>query len=305
MGQTMLNSSRVLFLAMGIALSLTASALAQAKQTSYWRETIPTGIYASASCEDAEFIWVIVGGQEFYTTEKRMYLDDFAQEAEEIVHGWRRVGAYFARAETEGPIEYISWNNDTEQEPPAETWADILPFNVQNVGANWSVARYVPCNSVPLPHSLLHGETINFLLTLDSSRDACAGADMSACIAGVFAAVDKHPDGKLNTAELSRLVRILIHLGVAIQDETEYAVAAGGVLGSLAVAPVLSTAIIASYDYDGDDAISLTEITSELAGMGRVRLAGDDASVQDRARDALQSIRSSVDQLLPMLLQTR
>ena len=134
---------------------------------------------------------------------------------------------------------------------------------------------------------------------------ACARNNTLACIGGVYAFVDKHPDGNLNTAELSRLMRILIHLGIVIQDEARYGEGAGGVLGGLAVPPILSTAIIAFYHYNGDNSVSLKEITDELAGMGQIHLVAGSGGVQDRAREVLNSIRSNVDQLLPMLMQIR
>ena len=50
-------------------------------------------------------------------------------------------------------------------------------------------------------YSLLHGETIDLLLALDSTKGACASNDTLACIGGMFAALDKQPDEKLNNAE--------------------------------------------------------------------------------------------------------
>ena len=119
----------------------------------------------------------------------------------------------------------------------------------------------------------------------------------------MFAAIDKHPDGDLNTAELSRLVRVLIHLGFAVQDEPPAAEdLAAWTAASLFMAPLAATGLISSYDYDGDDSLSFDEIAGELAGAGILAPGAEhQASARDRAREALEQAQRSLRGLTRLL----
>lgn len=266
-----------------------------------WPATLPSGIYASPDCEAPSEIWVIAAGQELFADGDHFYLAELEPQSDPIIHGWRRYEGFFARAFPTGPVEYVTWVGEEGAEPEGAGWIDALPPTLAGLDEEkWFGIRHVPCAAVPLPFSALHGESANFMLAVEPAIAACSGGEGD-CIGAMFAAVDKHPDGRLVTAELSRFVRVLLHLGIASQDEPKADESAGAQVASLAVAPLAATAIIASYDYDGDGSLSPSELAGELAGAGRLAISGDKASTSTQMRDAMRQARRGIEQLLPLL----
>ena len=118
----------------------------------------------------------------------------------------------------------------------------------------------------------------------------------------MFAAIDKHPDGDLNKAELSRLVRVFIHLGAATQDAPSTEDLATWTGASVLIVPLVATGLISSYDYDGNGSLSFDEIAGELAGTGRLVLGAEDqAGARGRAREMLGQAQESLSQLRSLL----
>jgi hypothetical protein len=73
---------------------------------------------------------------------------------------------------------------------------------------------------------------------------------------------------------------------------------------SLVAAPLLATALISSYDYDGDGKTSLEELSHDLSfdGISSVAVSED---LDDRARAQIERIISSAKGLLPLLMGVR
>ena len=190
---------------------------------------------------------------------------------------------------------------DTRTAEDDSVWSEILPQRLQAMSSQWTGSLFAPCAAVPLPFSLLHGESARMLLAMEPAIAACeTGA--SECLARVFAAIDKHPDGELNKAEMSRLVRVLIHLAAAAQDvpSTEDLVAWTG--ASLMIVPLIATGLISSYDYDGNGSLSFDEIAGELAGTGRLMLGAEDrVAARGRAREMLGQAQETLGQLRSLL----
>ena len=264
-------------------------------------DTLPTGIHASPGCEAPTEIWVLAVGHELYAADDTFYLAEVTAPGPEIVHGWRFYEDFFARAFADGAVEYLVWEGQNGASfPPEAQWPEILPQRNYAAGPDWFGARHVRCDSVPLPFSLLHGESARFLLDLEPAVRSCEAGSVR-CLEELFAALDKVPDGELNVAELSRVIRVLLHLGVAVQDEPEVEASAAGTVASLALAQLVATAIISSYNYDGSHGVSYHEIAGELAGAGSLALRSGKGGPRDMARQALDQVRNNLQQLMPML----
>ena len=263
---------------------------------------LPSGIYASPICDVPSAIWVLAAGHELFVSEDTFFLTELNAQSILLVHGWRSYGDFFARALPGGEVEYILWNAETfGPTPHASAWPDILPQSLQEMGSRWTGSRFVPCAAVPLPFSVLHGESARMLLDIEPALASCA-AGSSDCLAGVFAAIDKHPDGELNKAELSRLVRVFIHLGAAAQDAPSSEDLAAWTGASVLLVPLVATGLISSYDYDGNGSLSFDEIAGELAGTGRLILGAEDqAGARGRAREMLGQAQESLSQLRSLL----
>lgn len=263
---------------------------------------LPSGIYASPSCDAPSEIWVLAAGHELFASEDTFFLAELNAQSGLLVHGWRFYGDFFARALPGGEVEYILWSAETPEPHPDESaWSDILPRSLQAMSSHWTGSRFVPCTAVPLPFSVLHGESARMLLDIEPALASCATGS-SACLADVFAAVDKYPDGELNKAELSRLVRVFIHLGAATQDAPSSDDLAAWTGASVLIVPLVATGLISSYDYDGSGSLSFDEIAGELAGTGRLMLGAEDqAGARGRAREMLGQAQESLGQLRSLL----
>ena len=263
---------------------------------------LPSGIYASSSCDAPSEIWVLAAGHELFASEDTFFLSELNAQSGLLAHGWRSYGDFFARALPGGEVEYILWSAETSEPHPDESaWPDILPRSIQAMNSQWTGSRFVPCTAVPLPFSVLHGESARMLLDIEPALASCATGS-SDCLADVFAAVDKHPDGELNKAELSRLVRVFIHLGAASQDAPSSEDLAAWTGASVLIVPLVATGLISSYDYDGNGGLSFGEIAGELAGTGRLMLGAEDqAGARGQAREMLGQAQESLSQLRSLL----
>ncbi len=265
------------------------------------------GLYAYPACQEAEEFWLITSGMEFFADSEFFYFGDFVGEDLDLPYGWQRYDWYFVRRGEAGGLEFLNWSAEegVGEEPGPAAWSGILPRTTDDLGPEWNVSTYAPCAFVPAPFSFLHGETVNFLRDLAPASDQCQQPS-AACFEALFGAVDRHADGELNTAELSRLFRVLLHLGLAAQDEdegpaTEAALTA--LTANLAAAPLIATALIASYDYDGSDALSYDEVAGELVG-GNAVLLQTETSFGAQARGAAATAGEALRGLLPLLRQT-
>ena len=122
-----------------------------------------------------------------------------------------------------------------------------LPVN----GPTWQIFQYKPCTALPPDMRVLHGEAVTLLRAFDPAVALCR-AGSEACLEALFKAADKNPDGKLNTAEWSRVLRLAAYLSVGASDDANEGEVAGALAVGLPLAPVIAASIIASYDYNGN-----------------------------------------------------
>jgi hypothetical protein len=131
-------------------------------------------------------------------------------------------------------------------------------------GSATPVATFRRCASIGGGLAALHGEGLTFAAALDGLEAACDGelGSSDGCLAALMAHADVSKDGKLSVAELARLVRGVTWAVLAIEGAPLELVAAG--VGAGAVAGVaIGWALVASYDYDGDRALSAAELAQD------------------------------------------
>lgn len=267
---------------------------------------LPTGIYASPECSDPKEMWVIAAGHELYADQDTFYLQEISTLGGEIAHGWRWFDGFFARALPSGHVEYVLWGpEDATAQPTEEMWPTLLPESLDAASEQWTGARFVPCLEVPLPFSLMHGESARLLIDVDAAIRACERVK-AICARRLFDVADRFHDGELNRADLSRLARVLLHLSVASQEDPAMEVSVAGTLGTMAVAPLVASALIASYDYDGSGALSYDEIAVELLGSGQLSVTSAAASgLTGKSQATIEKIYGELNALLPLLQTLR
>ncbi|WP_417249292.1 hypothetical protein [Celeribacter sp.] len=118
------------------------------------------------------------------------------------------------------------------------------------------------CSGYPLEISLVFGEALAFLQDLDEAVWTCQG-DVRTCPAKIFAVADVSGDSELSVAEMARVFRASLTLGSAsssgsASDEFVAAVTAG-----FTIAPLASSAVLHSFDYDRSGGVDLGELLTE------------------------------------------
>ena len=167
----------------------------------------------------------------------------------------------------------------------------------------WNVERATSCATLPPGPQALYGELLAVLTAIDAAESTCA-AGPQACADALFLVGDVNPNGSLNTAEISRLIRVLVQLGAIEQGNGDADAQAGMVAVSVPLAPVLARALISSFDYDGDDGLSLDEILGERvvlpsSDMSQL-LTGAESRVSEMM-DTLETRASDIGRLLMMM----
>lgn len=169
--------------------------------------------------------------------------------------------------------------------------------------SGWNIERAISCSALPAGPQALYGEMFAVLAGLDAAETACV-ADPQACAVALFSVGDVNPNGSLNTAELSRVIRVLVQIGAIKQGSGNADEQAGMIAFSVPLAPILARALISSFDYDGDDGLSLDEILRD-----RVVLPSSDMSqlltgAETRVSvlmDTLETRASDLGRLLMMM----
>lgn len=167
----------------------------------------------------------------------------------------------------------------------------------------WNVERATSCEALPPGLQALYGETFAVLAGLDAAETACATGP-KACADALLSVGDVSPNGSLNTAEISRLVRVLVQLGAIENGNGDADEQAGMIAVSVPLAPILARALISSFDYDGDDGLSLEEILGDrvvlpFSDMSQF-LTGAESRVSDMM-DTLETRASDLGRLLMMM----
>ena len=292
--------------ALAAALALAAPA---AQGEANPESTIRSGIYTSPTCSDPITLWIYVPDItidiERSDAEDTVSVRPLMPDSDRLVHGWQRFRTelaedrvtigYFLRMAADDRIELLVWDPGPAQEgePPRGQWPNVLPEGKSDTGEHWRLATYARCDSIPFPLSLLHGEPATFLLSLEPAIRSCRSGKPS-CIDEAFSAVDIHPDGALSTAEWARLVRVTLYFSLAYGAESPSERLGAAYAISVLAAPLAASAIVSSYDYDGDGRTSLEELVQALSeqGSGSVpHVEGLDPEMRSRLEEAITILR--------------
>ena len=169
--------------------------------------------------------------------------------------------------------------------------------------AVWNIERATSCATLPSGPQALYGEMFAVLAGLDAAGIACV-AGPQACAGALFSVGDVNPNGSLNTAEISRLIRALVQLGAIEQGNGGADEQAGMIAVSVPLAPILARALISSFDYDGDDGLSLEEILKDrvvLPSSDMSQLLNGAESRVSEMMDTLETRASDLGRLLMMM----
>jgi len=167
----------------------------------------------------------------------------------------------------------------------------------------WRMFQFENCPALPPGPQALYGELIAVLDGIDNAELACSRGPEQ-CASALFAIADVHPDGVLTVAEISRMLRVLVQLGAIEQGNGAADTQVGMIAASVPLAPILARAIVSSFDYDGDNALSLDEILQDRvvlpsSDMSAV-LSGAEARVSEMMT-ALETRAGDLGRLLMML----
>ena len=279
-----------------------------AREGSSPESEIRSGIYTDSTCSDPGFLWVYVPDItldiERGTEDGSVSVGFLVPDSEPLVHGWQRFRAeysegepfeHFLRMANDDGVQLLWWDPGAtrENEPPRSVWAKVLPSGDADEGEHWHVQTYARCDSIPFPLSLLHGEPAAFLFSLEPAIRSCRSGDPS-CIARAFSALDIHEDGALSTSEWARLIRVALYFSLAYgeQTQTDQLAATYGV--SVLAAPLAASAIVSSYDYDGDGKTSLEELLHALKAQstGSIpEIEGLDPETRRKIEEAITTLR--------------
>lgn len=301
-----MKATPLLALATMVALASPAASAARAGSSS--ESTIRSGIYSDSTCSDPGFLWVYV--PDITIDIDRGPEDDsvsigfLVPDSEPLVHGWQRFRAeysegesfeYFLRMANGNGVQLLWWDPGTarESEPPRSLWSNVLPSGDADAAEHWRWESYARCDSIPFPLSLLHGEPAAFLFSLEPAIRSCRSGDPS-CIPLAFSALDIHEDGALSPAEWARLIRVTLYFTLAYAEKSKPDRLAATYGVSVLAAPLAASAIVSSYDYDGDGKTSLGELLHAIEGQaaGSIpEIEGLDPETRRKLEEALTILR--------------
>jgi hypothetical protein len=159
---------------------------------------------------------------------------------------------------------YYSWFEDGKLSmasspgpSPTEQKIESLP---DQPPADYALQHYEKCDRLPPDVYFVHAEGAKFMELVAALRDGCPN-EQQACIDRAFAYVDVSGDGRLSTAEVARIMRILTYAAVAANPQGATNEEITGALGLMSlVGPLISSAIVSGADYDGDGQLTMAEM---------------------------------------------
>ena len=222
-----------------------------------WADPVPfnlQGIWASPNCEQSAETMALFNGFYLWIGEETTFLAGI-EAVDQPKGGWVRL------KESDGYPVFLQLTpegNLKETYAPDNAPADALPAD------GWEQTTFAPCDGrLPRAEVLLHGEPLAVLKVVDSVYGTCQ-SNRQMCATTLFAGADVSGDGKLSTAELSRLVRVATYIAaVSGNDVIQNNELAGAITATIPIAPVLSSAVVHSFDYDNDGVLSLKEMAQD------------------------------------------
>ena len=295
-------------LALATVVALASHAAGAARVGSSPESAIRSGVYSDSTCADPGFLRVYVPDVTIDINQRAeddsVSIGFLVPDSEPLVHRWQRFRAeypegerfaYFLRMSNHGGVELLWWDPGTAKasEPPRGLWPSVLPSGDADAGEHWRLETHARCDSIPFPLSLLHGEPAAFLLALEPAMRSCRSGDPS-CIPLAFGALDIHEDGALSTAEWARLIRVTLYFTMAYSEKSKPDRLAATYAISVLAAPLAASAIVSSYDYDGDGKTSLEELLHALKAQstGSIpEIEGLDPETRRKLEEAITILR--------------
>ena len=153
------------------------------------------------------------------------------------------------------------------------------------------------CGSTPADLQIAFGEPIAVFLAYADVADMCASDGRAKrCLEAAFSMFDVTGNRALSRSEISRGVRVAgffaayagYKAAVQVNDgqspaSVGYSELSGAAISANIFSPALAQNLLASYDYDDDGSLSLTEITTDRDNVGPLDLAAllGDATLQE------------------------
>jgi hypothetical protein len=168
----------------------------------------------------------------------------------------------------------------------------------------WETMRFENCPALPPGPQALYGELIAVLDGIDNAELACSRGPEQ-CASALFAIADVHPDGVLTVAEISRMLRVLVQLGAIEQGNGTADTQVGMIAASLPLAPILARAIVSSFDYDGDNALSLDEILQDRVVLPSSDMSAVLSGAEARLSEMMTALETRAGDLGRLLMMLR
>lgn len=168
----------------------------------------------------------------------------------------------------------------------------------------WETMRFENCPALPPGPQALFGEMIAVLDGIDNAELPCSRGPEQ-CASALFAIADVHPDGALTVAEISRMLRVLVQLGAIEQGNGEADTQLGMLAASVPLAPILARALVSSFDYDGDNALSLDEILKDRVVLPSSNMSAVLSGAEARVSEMMTTLETRASDLGRLLMMLR
>ncbi len=168
----------------------------------------------------------------------------------------------------------------------------------------WETVHFENCHALPPGPQALFGELIAVLDGIDDAELPCRRGPEQ-CASALFAIADVHPDGVLTVAEISRMLRVLVQLGAIEQGNGAADTQVGMIAASVPLAPILARAIVSSFDYDGDNALSLDEILQDRVVLPSSDMSAVLSGAEARVSEMMTALETRADDLGRLLMMLR
>ena len=127
------------------------------------------------------------------------------------------------------------------------------------------------CPAPPIFFSMMFAESVSLFRRMDEIEAVCAGGKASMpCVALVFDLIDVSDDGMFSRAEISRATRaasFFVGYSIAVSELKNAFVPVEKLsvawLSASLIGPAVAANVVSSYDYDGDDRLSLEELLQD------------------------------------------
>ena len=197
----------------------------------------------------------------------------------------------------DGDLVHAWLKDELSAEDRSVAHASLLDGSLNPVSMpdEFDIDRLIPCAGLPLSASILFGEQFAVLRGIDEALWSCR-RDASTCADRFFQVADLSGDAELSVAELSRVFRSSVALGAAMESSNSNELTAGATAFGFAIAPIVSAAVLHSFDYDNSGTVSFQELLSERLPAEWAQ-AGFEAGSFSAVLQTLNDLAESADSL--------